>query len=96
VISATNRSTRFSHNALLGLSESLKRYKYATGPCEARAHDPVYTKAARNVFQFLGHIFTQPAQLAATLGAFRATGCQLDLVAGNMVRDRFALRLVGG
>ena len=53
-------------------------------------------REAGDVFQFLGHIFAQTAKLAAALGAFRAAGFQLDPDAGNMFRDRFALRLIGG
>jgi hypothetical protein len=68
----------------------------AAGTGEARADDPVHNEAARNVFQFFGHIFAQATQLATALGAFRVAGGQFDLNAGNMVRDRFALRLVSG
>ena len=61
----------------------------------ANARDPVHDKAAEDVFQFLGHILTQTAKLATTMGAFCTAGGQLDLHARNMVRDRLALRLVG-
>ena len=63
---------------------------------QARAHDAVHDKATGDIFQFLGHIFTQAAQFAAAMGADRVAGCQLDLHARNVIGDRLALGLVGG
>ena len=62
----------------------------------ANARGAVHDKAAGHIFQFFGHILTQAAKLATTMGAFCTAGGQLDLHTGDMVRDRFALRLVGG
>ncbi len=79
----------------------------AAGTGEARADDPVHNEAAGDVFEFLARhcprtnggqwlaILAQAAQLAAAMGASRVGRGQFDLDAGNMVRDRFALRLVG-
>ena len=62
----------------------------------ANARGAVHDEAAGHIFQFFSHIFTQTAQLAAAIGAGRVAGGQFDLHAWNMVRDRPALRLVGG
>ncbi len=52
-------------------------------------------RGAGDVFQFLGHIFAQAAQLAAAMGTVRAAGSEFDLDARNMVRNWLALGLVG-
>ena len=67
----------------------------AAGTGHPGPDDPVHDKAAGDVFQFLGHILAQAAQFAAALGASRVGRGQFDLDAGNVIRDRFALRLVG-
>ena len=72
------------------------REAVAAGAGHPRAHDPVHDEAAGDVFQLLGHILADPAQLAAAIGALRVAGNQFRLDARNMVRDRPALRLVGG
>ena len=72
------------------------REAIAAGTGHPGPHDAVHDEVAGDVFQLFGHILAQAAQLASALGALCAAGCQLDLDAGNMVRDRFALRLVGG
>ena len=74
----------------------------------ANARRAVHNKAAGDIFQFLarhcprtngGHwlaILTKATQLAAALGTLCAARSQLDLHARDMIRDRLALRLVGG
>ena len=74
-----------------GLGEAIAARAGHAGP-----HDPVHDKAAGDIFQFFGHILTQPAQLAAAIGALCIARGQLDLHARNVIGDRFALRLVGG
>ena len=60
-----------------------------------RAAVCLQTARGGDVFQLFGHILTQTAQLATTMGAFCTAGGQLDLQARNVIGDRFALRLVG-
>ena len=60
------------------------------------AHNAVHDEAAGDVFQFLGHILAQQAQLTAAIGAGRVAGGQFDHHARNMIGDRLALGFVGG
>ena len=72
------------------------REAIAAGTGHPGPHDPVHNKAARDVFQFFGHILAQPAQLAAALGTLCAARYQFNLHTRNVIGDRLALRLVGG
>ena len=65
----------------------------AAGTGQPWAHDPVHDKAAGNVFQFLGHILTNPAQGTAAVGAAIAARGELDFHARDVIRDRAPLRL---
>lgn len=47
-----------------------------------------------NIFQFLGHIFADPAQAPAAIGTGIGAGRQLHLHPGDVIRDRTALGFV--
>ena len=58
------------------------------------AHDPVHDEAPGDVFQFFGHILTDPAQAPATVGTGIGTGAEFHFHPGDVIRDRTALGFV--
>ena len=64
--------------------------------CSPLVQEQWRAAGAGNIFQFFGHIPAQPAQFTATMGAFCTAGGQIDLYMRNVIRDRLALRVVGG
>mgnify|MGYP006872423340 CR=1 FL=1 len=75
----------------VGLGEAI-----ATRAGHTRPDDAVHDRAARNIFRLFGYIFAKAAQFATALSALCVAQGQFDFHARNVIRDRLALRLVGG
>lgn len=72
-----------------GLHEAFAARAGQPGP-----DDAVHDKPTGDVFQFLGHILTDPTQAPAAIGTGICARRQFDLHPGDVVRDRAALWLV--
>jgi len=66
----------------------------AAGASQPGANDPVHDKPAGDVFQFVDHILTDPAQAATAIGTGIGSRAEFHLHPRDVVRDRAALGFV--
>ena len=72
-----------------GLNEA-----FSAGAGQPGPDDAVHDEAAGDVFQVLGHIFADPAQVPAAIGTGIGDGAEFHFHPWDMVRDRRALGFV--
>ena len=61
---------------------------FAAGAGQARADDAVHDKPARDILEFFGDVFADPAQAPAAVGTSIGARRQLHLHPRDVVRDR--------
>ena len=66
----------------------------AAGTRQARPDDRVHDEAPGDILEFLGDVFADPTQAAATIGTGIGTGAEFHFHPWDMIRDRAALRFI--
>ena len=66
----------------------------AAGAGQPRADDAVHDKPARDILEFFGDVFADPAQAPATIDTGVRARRQFHLHPGNVIRDRTTLGFV--